>query len=38
MMRAMCGVQLIEKRNQEVTSLLGLNDTLIGLARASGVR
>ena len=34
-----CGVKMIEKRrSQELTSLLGLKDTLDGLARASGVR
>ena len=39
MMRAMCVVKMIEKRrSQEHTSLLGLQDTLDGLARASGVR
>ena len=39
MMREMCGVKLIEKRRiQELMSLLGLKDTLDGLARASGVR
>ena len=39
MMRAMCGVRMIEKRrSQELMSLLGLKDTLDGLARASGVR
>ena len=38
-MRAMSGVKLIEKRrNQELMSLLGLKDTLDGLAEASGVR
>ena len=38
-MRAMCGVKLIEKRrSQELVSLLGLKDTLDGLARANGVR
>ena len=37
MMRAMCGV-MIEKRSQELVSLLGLKDILDGLARASGVR
>ena len=37
-MRAMCGVKMIEKRSQELMSLLGLKDTLDGLARASGVR
>ena len=36
--KAMCGVKLIEKkRSQELMSLLGLIDTLDGLARASGV-
>ena len=36
MMRAMCGVKLIEKRrSQELMCLLGLEDTLDGLARAS---
>ena len=39
MMRAMCGVKIIEKRSsQELMSLLGLKDTLKGLARATGVR
>ena len=39
MMRAMCGVKIIEKRrSQEVMSLVGIKDTLDGLARASGVR
>ena len=37
--RAMCGVEIIEKRrNQELMSVLGIKDTLDGLARASGVR
>ena len=39
MMRAMCGVKIIAKRNsQELMSLLGLKNTLDGLARASEVR
>ena len=38
MIRAMCGVEIIEKRSQELMSLLGLKDTLDELARASGVR
>ena len=38
MMRAMCGVKIIEERSQELMSLLGLKDTLDGLARVSGVR
>ena len=39
MMRAMCGVKMIGKsRSQELMSLLGLKNTLDGLARASGVR
>ena len=39
MMRAMCGVKIIEKRrSQKLLSCLGLKDTLDGLARASGVR
>ena len=39
LMRAMCRVKMIEKRrSQELISLLGLKDTLNGLARASGVR
>ena len=38
MMRAMCGVKMIEKRSQELMSLLGLKDTFDGLARVSGVR
>ena len=39
MMKAMCGVKIIEKRrSQELVSLLGLMDTLDRPARASGVR
>ena len=39
LVRAMCGVKIIEKRrSQKLMSLLGLKDTLDGLARASGVR
>ena len=39
MMRAMCGVKLIEKgRNQNLRSFLALKDTLDGLARASVLR
>ena len=39
MMRAMCGVKIVEKRrSQELRSLLGLKDILDGLASASGVR
>ena len=39
MMRALCGVMMIEKRrSQELMSFLGLRDTLDGLPRASGVR
>ena len=39
MMRAICGVRLIEKRrSSELVSLPGLKYTLDGLARASGVR
>ena len=39
MVRAMCGVKIIEKRrSQELMSLLCLKDTLDGLAKASGVR
>ena len=39
MMRAMCGVKMFDKRrSQELMSLLGLTDTLDGLAWASGVR
>ena len=38
-MRAICGVEIIDKRrSQELVSLLGLKDTLDGLARASEVR
>ena len=37
-MREMCGVRMIEKRSQELMSLLGLKDTLDGLAKASEVR
>ena len=35
MMRAMCGVKLIEKRSQRTYGLLALKDTLDGLARPS---
>ena len=39
MTRAMCGVKLIgKKKSRELTSLLGLKDTLDGLARASRVQ
>ena len=35
----MCGVKVFEKRkSQELMGLLGLTDTLDGLARTSGVR
>ena len=37
MMRAMCEIKMIEKRRQELMSLLSLKDTLNGLDRASGV-
>ena len=38
-MRAMCGIKMIEKRSsQELIILLDLKDTLDGLTRASGVR
>ena len=38
MMRAMCGVKMIGKRrSQELMRLLGLKDTLDGLAWATGV-
>ena len=38
-MRTMCGIKLIEKRrSQELMSLLGLKDTLDGLARVSGLQ
>ena len=36
-MRAICGVKIMEKRSQELMSFLGLKDTLDGLARASAV-
>ena len=38
MVRALYGVEIIEKRSQELMSLLGFKDTLDELARASGVR
>ena len=38
MMRAMFGVKIIEKRSEELMTLLSLKDTLDGLVRASGVR
>ena len=39
MMKATCGVKIIEKRrSQELLSLQGIKDTLDGLARESGVR
>ena len=38
MMRVMCGVKIIEKRSQELINLLGLTNTLDGLARASRVQ
>ena len=39
MIRAVCEIKIMEKkRSQELTILLGLKDTLDGLARASGVQ
>ena len=39
MMRTMCGVKLMEKRKTEdLMDLLGLKETIEGLARANGVR
>ena len=39
MMRAMCGVKLIEKRRgRELSNFLGLKDILDGLARVSGAQ
>ena len=39
MMRAMCGVKIIEKRrSQELMSMLGSKDALNELARANGVQ
>ena len=39
MMRAMCGIKIIEKRrSQELMSLLSLKNNLDGLVRASGVQ
>ena len=38
-MRTMCGVKLMEKRKTEdLMDLLGLKETIEGLARANGVR
>ena len=38
MMKAMCGVTIVEKRrSKKLVSLVGLKDTLERLARASGV-
>ena len=34
LMRTMCGAKIIEKRSQELMSLLGLKDTLDRLAKA----
>ena len=39
MMRAMCGVKIVQKkRSRELMSFLGLKDTVDGLARARGVQ
>ena len=39
MLRAMCEVKMIEKRrSQKLMSLLGLEDTLVGVARTNEVR
>ena len=39
MVRAMCGVKLMDKRNtEELMDMLGLKETLEGLAKANGVR
>ena len=38
MRREICRVRLIEKKRQELMSLLGLKNTLNGIAKVSGVR
>ena len=39
MVRAMCGVKLMEKKNtEELMSVLGLNETVDKMAKANGVR
>ena len=39
MVRAMCGVKPVEKRNTaELMDMLGLQETIDGLAKANGVR
>ena len=37
MMRAMCELSCLKKSSQEIVSLLGMKDTLDGLARVNGV-
>ena len=36
--RAMYGAMLIDKKNEELMDMLGLNETLNKLAKANGVR
>ena len=38
MIRAMCGVKLMDKRSTELINRLGLHETVMGMARASRVR
>ena len=39
MIRAMCGVKMMEKRStEELINMLGLHETVVGMAKASGVQ
>ena len=39
MIRAMCGVKMMDKRSiEELINMLGLHETVVGMAKASGVR
>ena len=38
MIRAMCGVKMMDKRStEELINMLGLHETVVGMAKASGV-
>ena len=39
MIRAMCGVKMMDKRStEEQLNMLGLHETVVGMAKASGVQ
>ena len=38
MVRAMCGVKLMERRTEDLMEMLGLKETVVQMAKANGVR